>query len=151
MEVLDNIKQSVTLLKEVDDYQKELLGEDGLLSVCDRKVDYWLHYLEFEDIKVTQAYNILREIRKQRLLRRKYKNDADLIKTYKDNEAKMQNASNRDLMLVQIHKTDTRHKNAKYCYNAYTDEERDAILGVKKDGLFSKIMSFKKGDTDGEG
>ena len=129
MQVLNNIQQAVDLLKEIEDYNQELTGENGLISSCDKKIDYWEHYLEFEPLRVTEVYRITREIKNQRTLRRKYKNDAELIKVFKDNEAKMQNAANRDILLVQVHKTDTKQKNAKYNYSAYTDEERDRILG----------------------
>lgn len=132
MEVIDNIKEAVRLLREVEDYNNQLNGEDGLISVCDKKIDYWMHYLELEDLKLTEAYNIVREIKKQRLLRRRYKDDAELIKIYKDNESKMQNPNTRDFLLMQIYKTDSRHKNAKYNYSAYTEEERDSILRPKR-------------------
>lgn len=132
MEVIDNIKEAVRLLREIEDYNNQLNGEDGLISVCDKKIDYWEHYLELEDLKLTEAYNIVREIKKQRLLRRRYKDDAELIKIYKDNESKMQNPNTRDFLLMQIYKTDSRHKNAKYNYSAYTEEERDSILRPKR-------------------
>lgn len=134
MDVLENIKEACRLLKEVEDYNNELNGEDGLISTCDKKIDYWLHYLEIENLKVTEAYKIIREIKKQRILRRQYKDDADLIRVFKENEAKMQNAASRDILLVQVCKTDSKHKNAKFNYSAYTEEEKREILGVKKEG-----------------
>lgn len=140
MDVLNNVKEAVRLLKEVEEYNNELNGENGLISTCDKKIDYWLHYLELEDLKVTEAYNILKEIKNQRILRRKYKNDADLVKVFKDNEAKLQNVSNRDILLTQMYKTDNRHKNQKYCYSAYSEEERNDILKSKKDRFKSAKM-----------
>ena len=134
MEVLNNIEQAVKLLKEVEQYNDELIGEDGLISTCDKKIDFWEHYLELETLRVTQVYNICKEIKNQRNLRRKYKNDAELIKLYKDNEAKMQHVDHRDMLLVQLHKTETKQKNAKYSYSAYTEEEKNRILGIKKEG-----------------
>ena len=134
MDVINNIEQAVKLLKEVDLYNNELLGESGLISTCDKKIDYWEHYLEIEPLQITQVYNICREVKKQRILRRQYKNEAELIKLYKDNEAKMQNAGFRDILLTQLYKTDTKQKNAKYSYSAYTEEEKNKILGIKKEG-----------------
>lgn len=134
MDVLKNIEQAINLLKENEQYNKELTGEDGLISTCDKKIDYWEHYLELEPLKVTQVYNICREIKKQRSLRRQYKNKAELIKLFKDNEAKMQNSGFRDILLTQLYKTDAKQKNAKYSYGAYTEEERNEILGIKKEG-----------------
>ena len=154
MDVLDNIKQAVALLKEVEEYNNELNGENGLISTCDRKIDYWLHYLELEDLKVTEAYNIIKEIKNIRIHRRKYKNDAELIRLYKDNEAKLQNSSYRDILLTQLCKTDTRQKNLKYNYNAYTDDEIRDILGPKKriiSAITNKLtfkIDKKEGETD---
>ena len=134
MDVLGNIKQAIDLLKEVELYNNELVGENGLISTCDKRIDFWEHYLELETLKVTQVYNICREIKKQRNLRRQYKNEAELIKLFKDNEAKMQHVDNRAILLTQLYKTDTKQKNAKYSYSAYTEEEKNRILGIKKEG-----------------
>lgn len=134
MEVLKNIEQSIQLLKEVELYNDELVGENGLISTCDKRIDFWEHYLELETLRVTQVYNICREIKKQRNLRRQYKNDAELIKLFKDNEAKMQNVDYRAMLLTQLYKTDTKQKNAKYSYSAYTEEEKNKILGIKNKG-----------------
>ena len=134
MEVVNNIEQAIKLLKEIEEYNAELTGEDGLISSCDKKIDYWEHYLEFNQLVPAQVYRIAREIKRQRNLRRRYKNDAELIKLYKDNEAKMQHVDHRDMLMVQLHKTETKQKNAKYSYSAYTEEERNEILGIKKEG-----------------
>lgn len=146
MEVLEKLKQSVALLKDIDEYHEQLLGDNGLISTCDKKIDYWLHYIELNDLKVTESYKILKEIKKQRTLRRQYKNDAELIKMYKDNEAKMQNSASRDILLMNVCKTDSKHKNAKYSYDAYTEEEFREILYGKKQGLLDKIL--KKGENE---
>ena len=133
MEVVDNIKQAIDLLKEVEEYNQQLNGENGLISVCDQKIDYWEHYIELEHLTISEVWRIAKEIKNQRILRRKYKNDAELIKVFKDNEDKLRNPGYRDILLNQICKTDSKQKNAKYGYNAYTDEERDYILGRKGD------------------
>ena len=146
MEVLENLKQSIALLKDIDNYHEQLLGDNGLISACDKKIDYWLHYIELNDLKVTEAYKILKEMKRLRILRRQYKNDAELIKMYKDHEAKMQNSANRDILLVQVCKVDTKHKNAKFSYDAYTEEEFKEILYEKKKGLLDKIL--KKGNEE---
>lgn len=146
MDVLENIKEACRLLKEVEEYNEQLNGEDGLISICDQKIDYWEHYLEFEPLKVTEAYNINKEIKKQRNLRRKYKDDADIIRVFKENAAKLQTDSNRDILLAQVCKTDSKHKNAKYAYSAYTEEERDAILGRKPKPVVTLVC-----DNDGLG
>lgn len=134
MDVLGNIETAVKLLKEVEQYNNELTGEDGLISTCDKKIDYWEHYLEFNPLVPGEVYRICREVKRQRNLRRQYKNEAELIKLFKDNEAKMQHVDHRDMLMVQLYKTDTKQKNARYSYSAYTEEEKNEILGIKKEG-----------------
>ena len=146
------------MLKEIDEYAEKLHGENGLMSVCDQKIDYWEHYLEFEKLIPGQVYRIAREIKRLRILRRRYKNDAELIKIFKANEMKMGNKDNRDILMVQLRKTDRRQKNAKYCYSAYTEEERDYILGIKeskdrdgkgdKEGIRTQVNSFSDEQND---
>lgn len=130
MEVLERYKESLKLLKENEEYYQQLTGENGLISICDQKLDYWEHYIEFNKVELKQLYRIYKEMKRLRMLRRKYKNDKELIKIFKDNEQKMQNPSNREILLVQLCKTDNKQQNAKYGYTAYTEEEKNQILGI---------------------
>jgi len=125
MNVLNNIKEAIKLLEENDGRFEELSMQ---ISQADKKIDYWLHKIELENIPVTQSYKILREIKKQRTLRRQYKNDLEILKIFKDNEGKMCNTNNRKILLNQVCKTDTKQQNAKYSYDAYSEEEIKEIL-----------------------
>ena len=129
MNVLENIKQAIELLGQNEEYYNQLFE---LQSKVDKKIDFWEHYIELNNIPVTQAYKIIKEIKKLRMERRIYKNDFELIKVFRDNEAKMQNASNRRILLNQVCKTDNKQRNAKYGYEAYTEEEVKEILGIKE-------------------
>ena len=129
MDVTEKLKESFDILKDIDDYNNQLLGENGYISTCDKKIDYWEHYIELKPLKVTEAYKILREIKRLRMLRRKYKNDAELIKVLNDNNEKLKNINFRSILLTQVYKTKTRQENAKYSYDAYTNEEIKDILG----------------------
>lgn len=130
MTVLDKIKEAIELLEQNDEYYNELFE---LQSKTDKKIDYWLHYIELNNVPVTQSYKIIKEIKRLRQERRNYKNDFELIKVFKDNEQKMCNDSNRKILFNQVCKTDNKQQNAKYSYDAYTEEERDEILGIKKE------------------
>lgn len=129
MSVIENIKQAIDMLEHNEQYYSELME---LQSKTDKKIDYWLHYIELNNVPVTQSYKIIREIKRLRQERRKYKNDFELIKVFKDNEQKMCNASNRKILLSNICKTDNKQQNAVYSYDAYTEEERNEILGIKE-------------------
>jgi len=132
MNVFENIKQAIALLETNEQHFEELIE---LQSKTDKKIDYWLHYIELNNIKVTESYKIIKEIKKLREERRKYKNEFELIKVFKDNENKMANASNRKILLNQIYKTNNKQQNAKYSYDAYTEKEKNEILGIKKENL----------------
>lgn len=125
MTVLNNIKEAIRLLEENESKTDEL---SSLLSQADRKIDYWEHKIELETIPVTEAYNIIKEIKKQRLLRRQYKNDLEILKVFKENESKMSNSGYRQILLTQVCKTANKHENAKYSYDAYTEEELKEIF-----------------------
>ena len=132
MNVQENIKTAIELLDENNEYYKQLIGENGLSSITDQKIDFWLHYIEFNDkIKLMQMYRIIKEIRRLRKERRKYKNDTALLKLFKDNEQKLVNNDHRKILLTQIYKTTNRQENAKYSYAAYSKEEAEKILGIK--------------------
>lgn len=133
MDVTERLKEAVDLLKDIDSYNELLLGENGYISTCDKKIDFWEHYIELNPLKVTESYKILKEIKRLRNLRRKYKNDAELIKVLNDNVGKLQNTTNRSILLTQVYKTKTRQENAKYNYDAYTKEELEEILKPRKE------------------
>ena len=55
------------------------------------------------------------------------------MKVFKENEQKMVNSKNREILLNCVYKTDSKQQNAKYSYDAYTEEEINEILGIKKE------------------
>lgn len=130
MKVLDNLKQAIDLLQQNEDYYSELYN---LQSVTDKKIDFWLHYIELNNVPVTQSYKIIKEIKRLREQRRLYKNELSLMKIFKDNEQKLGNASNRQILLTQVSRTDNKQQNAKYSYDAYSEDEMNEILGIKKE------------------
>ena len=130
MSVLENIKQALNLLQENEDHYSKLFDD---LSMCDKKTDYWLHYIELNNIPVTQSYKIIKELKRLREKRRIVKNELEIMKVFKDNEQKMVNSKNRELLLNSVCKTDDKQQSAKYSYDAYTEDEVNEILGIKKE------------------
>lgn len=130
MSVLNNLKQAIELLQQNEDNYSELFNQQ---SETDRKIDFWLHYIELNNVPVTQSYKIIKEIKRLREKRRTIKNELELMKVFKDNEQKMVNAKNRQVLLNNVCKTDNKQQNAKYSYDAYTEEEIEEILGIKKE------------------
>ena len=130
MSVLENIKQALNLLHENENNYSKLVDA---LSETDKKTDYWLHYIELNNIPVTQSYKIIKEMKRLREKRRFVKNELEIMKVFKDNEQKMVNSKNREVLLSSVCKTDSKQQNAKYSYDAYTEEEMNEILGIKKE------------------
>lgn len=130
MSVLENIKKAIKLLQENEEHHSKLLDT---LSESDKKTDYWLHYIEFNNIPVTHSYKIIKEIKQLREKRRIVKNELEIMKVFRDNEQKLVNSKNREILLNSICKTDSKQQNAKYNYDAYTEEEINEILGIKKE------------------
>ena len=127
MGVLDNIKEAIRLLDENEDRVSEI---NAAYSQADRKIDFWLHRIELEQIPVTQAYKIIKEIKKQRQIRRQCKNELELMRVFKDNENKLCNPGNRKILLAQIGKTANKQENAKYNYDAYSEDEIKDIFDI---------------------
>ena len=130
MSVLENIKQALNLLHENENNYSKLVDA---LSETDKKTDYWLHYIELNNIPVTQSYKIIKEMKRLIEKTRFFKNELEIMKLFKDNEQKMVNSKNREVLLSSVCKTDSKQQNAKYSYDAYTEEEMNEILGIKKE------------------
>lgn len=126
MSILEKIKQIVRLLHENEESIEILKNK---LSDSDRKIDYWLHYIELENVPVTQSYKIIKEIKRLRKERRICKNELSLMKVFKDNEQKLCNDQNRDILLNVVCKTNRKQEEAVYSYDAYNQEEINQILG----------------------
>lgn len=128
MSILEKIKQIVRLLHENEESIEVLKNK---LSDSDKKIDYWLHYIELENVPVTQSYRIIKEIKRLRQERRNCKNELSLMKVFKDNEQKLCNDQNRDILLSVVCKTNRKQEEAVYSYDAYNQEEINQILGNK--------------------
>lgn len=128
MSILEKIKQIVRLLHENEESIEILKNK---LSDSDKKIDYWLHYIELENVPVTQSYKIIKELKRLRQERRNCKNELSLMKVFKDNEQKLCNDQNRDILLNVVCKTNRKQEEAVYSYDAYSQEEINQILGNK--------------------
>lgn len=126
----DNIKEAINLLDQNEEYYNELIN---LQSVLDRKTDFWMHYIEFNKCDTTKIYRIHKELKKIREERRECKNNLEIMRVFHTNEGKMQNNSNRKMLLIELAKTDNKQRNASYNNDIYTEEEVADILGIKED------------------
>lgn len=125
MGVLDNVREAVELLDDVDNMHEDLIQQ---LSVADKKIDYWEHMMELETIPVTQAYKIIKEMKRLRISRREAKNELELLKVFRDNQGKLCNTDNRKMLLSNLYKTSNKQQNAQYSYDAYTTAELEEVF-----------------------
>ena len=125
MGVLDNVREAVELLDDVDNMHEDLIQQ---LSIADKKIDYWEHMMELKTIPVTQAYKIIKEMKRLRISRREAKNELELLKVFRDNQGKLCNTDNRKMLLSNLYKTSNKQQNAQYNYDAYTTEELEEVF-----------------------
>lgn len=124
--VLEELKSAINTLNKVDEYKDSLVDK---LSEQDKRLSDLEHYIEENKLSTNQCYRMIKEIKKQRGIRRKIKNDYTILTNYENNINKLINHDNRRLLLEKVYKVnkslDTKYKN-----RIYTEEEINEILGV---------------------
>ena len=127
MDVIEEISDAIYKLNATDEYKSSLVDK---LSEQDKKLSDLYHYIESNKLSTAQCYRIVKEIKQQRLIRRKIKQDITIFATYDKHMSKMLNKDNRNMLLTELHKTNKRLE-AEYQNRIYTDEEIEELLGVK--------------------
>ena len=127
MNVIEELKEAVSIINKVDEYKDSLVDR---LSEQDKKLSDLLHYIENNKLSTAQCYRIVKEIKKQREIRRKVKNDMNILSTYDKHINKLLNTNNRSMLLAELYKVDKRLQ-AEYKNRTYKDDELEELLGVK--------------------
>ena len=96
----------------------------------DCKLSDLLHYIENNNLNAPQSCKIVKEIKKQREIRRKIRQDTELFRTYNTNVNRLTNENNRKMLLAEMNKTN-KNLSKKYHNRVYTEEELKELLGVK--------------------
>ena len=128
MEIVKDLKEVVLKLNELDKYLDSM---SELESNVDMKISDLLHYIENNNLKTNECYRIVKEIKKQRKIRRTLKNDYTLLINYKNNFQRLNNENNRKIFLAEINKTN-KDLSKGYKNRVYTDEDFKNLLGGKK-------------------
>ena len=125
IDIIEEAKIIITKLNKLDEYFDNM-------SEMQREVDYKLcdlyHYIENNSLKTNECYRIIKEIKKQRQIRRRLKNDYELLKIYKNGYNKLNNEANRKMLLADIYKIN-KELGKNYKNRVYTEEEIKKILG----------------------
>lgn len=126
MDVLEELKNAINILNKVDEYKDSLVDK---LSEQDKRLSDLEHYIEENKLSTNQCYRMIKEIKKQREIRRKIKNDYTILTNYENNINKLINHDNRRLLLEKVYKVN-KSLETEYKNRIYTEEEINKILGV---------------------
>lgn len=126
MNVLEELKSAINILNKVDEYKDSLVDK---LSEQDKRLSDLEHYIEDNKLSTNQCYRMIKEIKKQREIRRKIKNDYTILTNYGNNINKLINHDNRRMLLEKVYKVN-KSLETKYKNRIYTEEEINEILGV---------------------
>lgn len=124
MDIIEELKEVVERLDKIDEYINSLYDEQ---SVLDGKEQDLLHYIENNKISTFKCYHIVKEIKSNRLTRRKVKLDIEIGRRYAEIKTKMISSENRKLLMQDLYKR-KKQLQTEYKNRQYTDEEMQNIL-----------------------
>ena len=125
MNIVEEIKEIVTKLNEIDDYNGAL---NQKLNVLDEKTQDILHYIENNKIGAFGCYRIIKELKQIRVERRKVKQDIELSRTYDEQKNKLSSKNNRQFLIQEICKWEKQLQTT-YKNRVYGEEEIKDICG----------------------
>ena len=101
MNIVGELKKKKKKLDMLDSYLNSM---SELESNVDMKLSDLYHYIEFNTLKTNECYRIVKEIKKQREIRRNLKNDYALLSTYRHNHQRLNNENNRKMLMAEMYK-----------------------------------------------
>lgn len=122
--MLEKIKEVIDLLNEIDSINDKA---NETISLCDKKEQDILHFLEKETIPLTSSYNILKKIKEIRQERRIAKNDLQINARFKNLEQKLLNKNNRQLLLADLYKIEKKQKEEVYKNRVYSENLEEVL------------------------
>lgn len=125
MDIIKNLTNAITLLDEIE---TELDNSPGMQSNIDSKLSDIYHYIESNKLNTSQRYRIVGILADLRKERREILNDYELLKTFKNNEAKLCQKDNRKMLLTEIRKKEKQLQTV-YKNRIYTEEELKELVG----------------------
>lgn len=129
-EMYDILKESILALNKASE---KFSQNSDLQQEIDYKIQDILHYIENETIKPNskQSYRLVKQLKELRSIRRKLKEEYEVYKTYLDNNGKMQNDSNRNILLSQLNNK-LKSLDSEYNYRIYTKEQIEKYINDEK-------------------
>ena len=143
---IDIVEELKTITDNLDKLDQYFNSMSELESNIDMKLSDLYHYIENNNLKTNECYRMIKEIKKQREIRRHLKEDYALLSTYKNNHQRLNNENNRKMLMTEMYKA-KKDLSKKYKNRVYTSEEIKEILGGNKiNGKDS--MDFNDGVTN---
>ena len=118
--MIDIITELSKLLDEIDTFDEAI---PTMQQQLDYKISDMYHYLENNSINSKMAYRFCKELKSILLERRKFKNNCEIVRTFKNELGKItSNINNRKIGMNAIYKTQKQF-DSKYNNRIYTEEE----------------------------
>lgn len=148
LKTIDIVKTVTDICKKLDDLDDYIDSLPNLHSEMDMRMSDLYHPIENEALTVTQAKRFTDEIQSVCNNRRLIKNDTAIAKVFRDNEGKLLQKGNRQLLLSRLCTLEKNKEKTDYSYRVYTEDEINKLLGVRKNKGVKKDVENKEQTTE---
>lgn len=144
LKTIDIVKTVTDICKKLDDLDDYIDSLPNLHSEMDMRMSDLYHPIESEALTVTQAKRFTDEIQSVCNNRRLIKNDTSIAKVFRDNEGKLLQKGNRQLLLSRLCTLEKNKEKTDYSYRVYTEDEINKLLGIRKTKGVKKDVENKE-------
>lgn len=144
IKTVDIVKTVTDICKKLDDLDDYIDSLPTLHSEMDMRMSDLYHPIENEALTVTQAKRFTDEIQSVCNNRRIIKTDTSIAKVFKDNEGKLLQKANRQILLTRLFALVKQKEQTDYSYRVYSEEEINKLLGVRKTKGVKKDVENKE-------
>lgn len=126
--IIDNLVHAVSILNNMDKYLESL---DNELSKCDSLISDYEHLIENTPVEQINLKKIYKEMQEVFNRRRIIKNDITLRDNYKNLTARLNNTSNREILVQQMKNVNSKIGTV-YHNRILNQEQIEALKEIKK-------------------
>lgn len=149
IKTIDIVKTVTDICKKLDDLDDYIDSLPNLHSEMDMRMSDLYHPIENEVFTTTQAKRFTDEIQSVCSNRRIIKTDTSIAKVFRDNQGKLLQKGNRQLLLSRLNALAKIKEKTDYSYRVYTEDEINKLLGVRKTKGVKKDVEDKEQSTEG--
>lgn len=148
IKTVDIVKTVTEICKKLDDLDDYIDSLPTLHSEMDMRMSDLYHPIENKALSVTQAKRFTDEIQSVCNNRRIIKTDTAIAKVFKDNEGKLLQKGNRQILLARLLALAKQKEQTDYSYRVYSEDEINKLLGVRKTKGVKKDVEDKEQSTE---